>query len=496
MVRILIYGMIYLGSALMIWNIARYIRFARHVRQRGDWHSERRVLNVPIALLVLFFLGYLAVGLFGHPDLLVAGILFGGSVFVAVILWIIERISERIQANEQLSARLSAAEEASAAKTFFLSNMSHDIRTPLNAILGFADLAEREGITPEEQSRYLRKIRAAGDQLLAIVNDVLDMSRIESGKLELSPRPTDLERLTHRAGELIAGQMGEKGITFTVSAETGDPWALCDADQLDRVLMNILSNACKFTPAGGSVALTLAQTGRTEDLGTYEFRVKDTGIGMSPEFAAKIFQPFERERTSTVSRTQGTGLGMAICKRIVDMMGGEIRLTTAPGQGTEFVLTFRFPLTAAEEEKRPCPAKGSHCLEGVRLLLAEDNPINAEIACALLEPSGAAVDRVENGMLAVERLSAAPAGTYDLVLMDIQMPVMDGYTAARTIRTLADPEKAAVPILAMTANAFREDETAAEEAGMQGHIAKPLDGQKMLEIIRRTVDRSGASAAG
>ena len=483
--NLLIYGMIYLGSALMICNIRQYVRFARHIRERGEWEQEQRILRLPILLLVLFLCGYLAVGFFGKPDLIVSAILFGGSIFVMVMQLLIRRVADRIQKNEKLEARLSAAEDASRAKTFFLSNMSHDIRTPLNAILGYTTLARKEGRTQEEIGQYLNKIDIAGHQLLAIVNDVLEMSRIESGKMELQPEPIDIEDTVRAAGDLISGQMEEKDIRFTVLCDVKDRCVMCDGNQLDRILVNILGNACKFTPKGGEVQLSLLQTQGDEETGTYEIRIKDNGIGMSPEFAENIFQPFERERTSTVSRTQGTGLGMAITKKIVDMMNGEIEVLTEQGRGSEFIVTLNLPLITGYDpvSTDPKPCACANRAKSARLLLAEDNMINREIANELLTGMGFQVENAENGECAVRMVMESTPGYYSAVLMDIQMPVMDGYEAARAIRELPEAGLSKIPIIAMTANAFREDEEAAREAGMQGHIAKPID----VEAMRRTI---------
>ena len=477
--------MIYLGSALMICNIRQYVRFARHIRERGEWEQEQRILRLPILLLVLFLCGYLAVGFFGKPDLIVSAILFGGSIFVMVMQLLIRRIADRIQKNEKLEARLSAAEDASRAKTFFLSKMSHDIRTPLIAILGYTTLARKEGRTQEEIGKYLNKIDIAGHQLLAIVNDVLEMSRIESGKMELQPEPIDIEDTVRAAGDLISGQMEEKNIRFTVLCDVKDRCVMCDGNHLDRILVNILGNACKFTPKGGEVQLSLRETAADKATGTYEIRVRDNGIGMSPEFAKNIFQPFERERTSTVSRTQGTGLGMAITKKIVDMMDGTIEVLTEQGKGSEFIVTLNLPLLTGLD---PVPADPKPCAcaeraKSTRLLLAEDNMINREIANELLSGMGFQVENAENGERAVRMVMESAPGYYSAVLMDIQMPVMDGYEAARAIRELPDERLSKIPIIAMTANVFKEDEEAAREAGMQGHIAKPLD----VDAMRRTI---------
>ena len=486
MVKFLLYLMIYAGSALMAYNIYRYVRFSKDVRQYGNWDEEQRLFNLPILLLILFFIGYLVVGIFGRPDLVMAGILFGGSIFVFVMLHLMRRTFERIQKNEQLEVRLAAAEEASKAKTFFLSNMSHDIRTPLNAIIGYTALANREGVTSEEKSGYIGKIGTAGRQLLEIVNDVLDMSRIESGKFTIEPARVDLEDCVREVSDLVRVQLESKKIGFSVSSDVSHRWVMCDKVMLDRALMNLLCNAGKFTEEGGRVSLKLKELAADGGTGSYEFRVRDTGIGMSPEFVERLFIPFERERTSTVSRIQGTGLGLAITKSIVDMMGGTIAVQTEKGKGSEFTVTVSFPLAEPEEEIRS-GAGDEVSFEGLRALLVEDNTVNMEIAQMLLSQAGFVVETAENGRIALEMTAASDPGYYDVILMDIQMPEMDGYTAARAIRALPDTGLAGIPIIAMTANAFQEDIRKAEEAGMNGHIAKPLDSPSMKATLQRVL---------
>ena len=487
MVRFLIYGMVYAGSALMVLNIYRYVLFSRKIRGQGNWDKERQLFRIPIILLILFLAGYLCVGLFGHPDAVIAGILFGGSIFVLVMLILIQRATDRIQENNSLEARLMAAEEASRAKTFFLSNMSHDIRTPLNAIIGYTGLANRECVSSEEKTEYLRKIENAGYQLLDIVNDVLEMSRIESGRMELVPVRMNICDGLQDTADLVRTQMDSRHISLSVSCSAQHPWVMCDRNRLNRVLMNLLCNAGKFTGEGGKVCLALRETAADSGTGTYEIRVRDTGIGMSPEFVGRLFEPFERERTSTVSNIQGTGLGMAITKGILDLMGGRIEVSTKQGEGTEFIITLSLPLAedmaAAGEET----VRQKADFQGVRLLLAEDNAVNREIALMILQQAGFEVDTAENGKQAVDMLSASDPGYYAAVLMDIQMPVMDGYTAARQIRSLEDPELASVPVIAMTANAFREDVEAAADAGMNGHIAKPLDVDAMMDTLGKNI---------
>lgn len=489
---VFLYTMIYAGSALMAYNIYRYMCFARDVRKHGNWDQEQRLFNIPICLLIMFFIGYLIVGLFGKLDLVIAGILFFGSVFVFVMLLLIRRTFDRIQENEQLEVRLSAAEEASKAKTFFLSNMSHDIRTPLNAIIGYTTLANGEGVTLEEKSGYIDKIGIAGRQLLDIVNDVLDMSRIESGKFILEPTCVNLENCAREVCDLVRVQLEAKKIRLSLSCDISHKWVLCDKVMMDRAVMNLLCNAGKFTEENGSVSLQLKELAGSEGTGRYEIRIKDTGIGMSREFVERLFVPFERERTSTVSKIQGTGLGLAITKSIVDMMGGDISVQTEKGKGTEFTITVDFPL--AEPAEEICSCEGEEVsFEGLRALLVEDNMINMEIAQMLLDQAGFVIETAENGKIALEMTAASEPGYYDVILMDIQMPVMDGYTAAQAIRALPDPGLAGIPIIAMTANAFQEDIKKAEEAGMNGHIAKPLDIPDMKSTLQRVLKMKKAS---
>ena len=480
------YLMIYAGSVLMAYNIYGYMCFSRDVRKHGNWDQEQRLFQIPILLLILFFIGYLVVGFFGKPDLVMGGILSGGSVFVFVMLLLIRRTFDRIRENEQLEVRLSAAEEASKAKTFFLSNMSHDLRTPLNAIIGYTTLAKQEDVTHEDKSKYIDKIETAGRQLLDIVNDVLDMSRIESGKTTLEPTCVNLENCVREAGDLVRIQLEAKKIELSVSCAVSHKWVLCDKVMLDRALMNLLCNAGKFTEENGSVSMQLTELPGDDTTGRYEIRIKDTGIGMSREFAERMFVPFERELTSTVSRIQGTGLGLAITKSIIDMMGGNITVQTEKGKGTEFTIIVAFPL--AEPEEEICTGDEDEIsFEGMRALLVEDNMVNMEIAQMLLEQAGFLVETAENGEIALEMTASSGHGYYDVILMDIQMPVMDGYTAARAIRDLPDTTLAGIPIIAMTANAFQEDIKKAGEAGMNGHIAKPLDIPAMKATLKQVL---------
>ena len=394
------------------------------------------------------------------------------------------------QDKRKLQEALTTAERASRAKTDFLFNMSHDLRTPMNAIIGYTELAQREGVSEEDMHVYFTKIDSSSKHLLSLINDILEMSRVESGKMTLEPVEMDITEVIRESGELFSSQMKEKGIAFTAEAkDIRSPWVLCDKNRLDRVILNLISNAYKFTPEGGEVSVTLCQIGETEETASFELRVKDSGIGMSKEFSEKLFTPFERERTSTVSGIQGTGLGLSITRSIMDLMGGTIAVDTEQGRGTEFTVNVTFPKAETHREEEPENTDESKPFDfsGISVLLVEDNEINREIASMILSQEGFVIDTAENGRIAVDKVEENDPGHYDLILMDVQMPVMDGYTATRTIRALGDPERARVPIVAMTANAFKEDVDAANEAGMDGHIAKPLDVHKMMSEIRRVL---------
>ena len=388
------------------------------------------------------------------------------------------------------------AEQSNRAKSSFLSNMSHDIRTPMNAIIGYAELARRDGVSEKMLRGYLAKIEASSHHLLALVNDVLEMSRIEAGKMELEPAPVDLAALIEEVHDMFATQTAVKKIALEAdTSRLVRRMVMCDKNRLNRVLLNLVGNAIKFTPEGGRIKIAAGQLGDADrDDGLYELRVKDTGIGMTPEFAAHVFEAFEREKTSTVSGIQGTGLGMAITKSIVDLMKGEIMVKTEPGKGTEF--TIRLPLPFAPEDAEDGAAKLAAAKNSARqtvdfsskrLLLVEDNEINREIATAMLLDAGFTVDAAENGQIAVEKVAQGGVGFYDAILMDVQMPVMNGYEATRAIRAMDIPGLSDIPIIALSANAFESDVKDALAAGMNAHLAKPVTiaalMNKLTEVI-------------
>lgn len=514
--------------------------------------------------------------------------------------------TEDKQRNMALSEAVCAAETANRAKSTFLSNMSHDIRTPMNAIIGFTTLAAGNIGNQEKVQNYLGKILASSNHLLSLINDILDMSRIESGKIHLEETEVNLADVLHDVKTIISGQIQAKQLELYMDVmDVVDEDVYCDKTRLNQVLLNLLSNAIKFTPSGGTVSVRLSQLASPgKDSGLYEIRVKDNGIGMSEEFLNRIFDSFERERTSTVSKIQGTGLGMAITKNIVDMMGGTIQIQTKQGKGTEFIvrlplriqsvshhsviikeleglkalvvdddfntcdsvtkmlvkvgmrsewtlfgkeavlrakqsmeigdafhayiIDWRLPdmngievtrqirnlgddtpiiiltaydwydieaeaieagVTAFCAENESDSIRKEIDFQNKHLLLVEDNELNREIAEAILAGYGFVVDEAENGAVAVEMVKSAPAETYDCILMDVQMPVMNGYEATKCIRALDNPELKNIPILAMTANAFEEDRRSALECGMNGFVSKPIEIDELSRALENVLHK-------
>ncbi len=424
--------------------------------------------------------------------------------FVGMVMDITAQKHKDAQLERQrklLEEALEQAQQSNRAKTTFLNNMSHDIRTPMNAIIGFTALAATHIDSREQVKDYLSKIMTSSNHLLSLINDVLDMSRIESGKVKIEEAECDLFGVLRDLKTIIQEDARAKQMEFLVdTSELTHGMVICDKLRLNQILLNVVSNALKFTPPGGTIAVTVSEKPAAEEGFAFcRFHIRDTGIGMSPEFVKRIFEPFEREKTSTVSGIQGTGLGMTITKNLVDMMKGTISVKSQAGVGSEFAISFTFRLSqgSGKEEtdfKADRPADrgeevpewrlGESVFKGKRILLAEDNELNQEIAVTILEEAGFVVDVADDGTKAVEKLETSLPGTYDVILMDIQMPVMDGYEAARRIRALENRELSAVPIIAMTANAFDEDRKRAMKAGMDGHLGKPIEINRLKETLR------------
>ena len=395
--------------------------------------------------------------------------------------------------NDKLEIALKKAEDASLAKTRFLNNMSHDIRTPMNVILGYAQLMEDElkGKDMPETSEHLEKLKQSGNLLLSIINNVLDMAKIESGKMEINENYGRLGAIRQSLFEIFEDEAKKKNLALHYTINVEHEHILTDTTKVKEIFVNILGNAIKYTPPGGSVIMSVDELPCNEPgYIIVRNRVSDTGIGMSEDFLTEIFEAFTREQNTTKSKIAGTGLGMSIVKKYVDLLGGTIEVESELGKGSTFTVTLKHKI--ADESyyvKKHLEESGisREILKDRSILLAEDNDLNAEIAAVILERAGLKVERVEDGLQCISRITEMPAGTYDIILMDIQMPKMDGYKATQTIRNLSDQEKACIPIIAMTANAFEEDKRAAIAAGMNGHIAKPIQVDKLLSILAEMI---------
>lgn len=430
-------------------------------------------------------------------------VLLVSSIFVAVILLAILKLlrkarkaeaAARKAANDtqELNAKLQIAvenaESANRAKSTFLFNMSHDIRTPMNAIIGYADLASRHSDDPAKLKKYMENIQVCGQNLLMLLNNVLDLARIENDKTEIEYSVSDIDKDFRNCIAMFQNQADSKGQTLTVTTQLPYPYIYADIPHLTEVCTNLVSNAVKYTGAGGTIRCGVTQKpGEKEGWCDTVVTVADNGIGMSQEFQKHIFEPFERERTSTVSKVEGSGIGMGIVKKLVGLMGGTVEVESKIGVGSTFTVTIPCRIASEDEiqAKREINPSDQKCLCGTRILLTEDNDLNAEIATELLQEEGCTVDRAKDGVECVDMLEKAANGTYQLILMDIQMPVMNGYDATKKIRRMDDPQKANIPIVAMTANAFSEDKQVALDAGMNDHIAKPINMSVLVPTLRK-----------
>lgn len=396
--------------------------------------------------------------------------------------------------NEKLEIALKKAEDASLAKTSFLNNMSHDIRTPMNVILGYAQLMENElnGKDIPEALEHLEKLQQSGNLLLSIINNVLDMARIESGRMEIDENYCRIEDVWKSLFAVFDEKARKKNISLHYTMNVEHEHVLTDVTKVKEILVNILSNAIKYTPAGGSVMVYVDELPCDESgYMIVRIRISDTGIGMSQDYLTKIFEAFTREKNTTKSKIAGTGLGMSIVKNYVDLLGGTIDVESELGKGSTFTVTLKHRIADERYYVKKHIEEietGSEILEGRNILLAEDNDLNAEIAEAILKRAGLTIERVENGIQCVNRILEMPAGTYDMIFMDIQMPEMDGYKATQAIRNLTDKDKACIPIIAMTANAFAEDKRKTMEAGMNAHLSKPLNVPELMDTIRKFCD--------
>ena len=395
--------------------------------------------------------------------------------------------------NDKLEIALKKAEDASLAKTRFLNNMSHDIRTPMNVILGYAQLMENElkGKDMPETLEHLEKMQQSGNLLLSIINNVLDMARIESGRMELDENYCRIEDVRKSLFAVFDEKARKKNIALHYTMNVEHEHVLTDVTKVKEIFVNILSNAIKYTPSGGSVMMSVDELPCDEPgYMIVRNRVSDTGIGMSQDYMTKIFDAFTREQNTTKSKIAGTGLGMSIVRKYVDLLGGTIDVESELGKGSTITVTLKHKIADESyyvKKHIEESGTGSEILEGRNILLAEDNDLNAEITEAILERAGIKTERVEDGIQCVNMIEKMPAGTYDMILMDIQMPKMNGYKATQAIRRLPDKDKACIPIIAMTANAFEEDKRDALAVGMNGHIAKPIELDKLLSMLAEVI---------
>ena len=526
MIQGLIIGLIILGSALMLFNIIGFISYARFVKGRDNWSKGSGVLYIPIVFLCLFLVGYLVVGIFGKPDLVMAGILFGGSIFVFIMWILLNRITKKIIESERIEAELKSAEESNRAKNAFLASISHEMRTPMNVILGLDELALKRTDLPGDTRMQLVKIGRSGRHLLALINNTLDMQNIESGKRKLKNEPFSLREVIDQIEAMVRTMCEEKGLRFyVVQGPVSRDGLIGDDMLLKQVLMNVLDNAIKYTTAPGDVTLMMEQVSEDHESAVLRFVVKDTGIGISPEFLPKIFDLFTQEDATFTNRYGGSGMGLAVAKQEVELLKGNISAESEPGKGSAFTITVRFLFsgeTAAKakqglteqevnrelEEKAEAAMDGSRdgvlqepentngktsgkipeiSLAGCRILIVEDVDENAEIVKDLLELEGAFSEHAENGLIALSMIEHSSPGYYDAILMDLRMPVMDGINAAKSIRELEREDAKSIPIIALTANAFDVDIKNTEGAGMNAHLVKPIDSDLLYATLRKWI---------
>ena len=547
MIRFAVYAMVYLGAALMVFNIYGFVRFAWFMRQQQAFRNRRAVLYVPVILLVLFLIGYVLIGLVGSPDLIIGGVLFGGSIFVYIMYRLFGIVTRRLLENEALQTELVAAEKANAAKTSFLSSVSHEMRTPLNVIMGLDRIAMKDETLREETRQMLDKIRLSAEHLLGLINNILDMNRIETGSLTPLQKEFSLEVPLRQVSAIAQTLCEEKGLAYSCTVQDGAPGRyLGDATELGKILLSILENAVKYTDAGSvHMQVDFEEEAEREEsadekdrasadgAGTADrtagrervlrFTVTDTGIGIAPEFLPKLFEAFTQEDASSTSRYGGSGLSLSLARRLAGMMGGTVTAESEKNTGSAFTVTVKLPYlggpepdtdalpekAAAEQVRGTVPpeatAEGSPSgaeasatgdglsLEGRRVLIVEDIPENAEIVQDLLELEGVVTEHVENGLLAVQRFEETPPGFFDAILMDLRMPVMDGLEASRRIRASGHADAKRIPIIALTANAFESDVRQTAEAGMNAHLAKPTDVDLLYSTLRELILRELAT---
>ena len=491
MIQFTINILILLGSMLMILNIIGFIKYAVFVRGRHKLDKGRGILYVPIALLCSFFLGYVTVGIFGSPDIVMAGILFGGSIFVFIMLLLLNRITKAIIESEQLEASLKAAEESNRMKTSFLATISHEMRTPLNVILGLDELARMNPDITEDTRMSLIKIERSGKHLLGLINNILDMQNVEADKQAVKNEAFSLHNAVNQIDAIIGTMCEEKGLHYTsVTDEKVQDGLIGDEMLLKQIMMNLLDNAVKFTSAPGTVTFAVKEERSDENTCVLRFVVKDSGSGISKEFLPKVFDLFSQEDEGFTNRYGGSGMGLAVTKQKVEQMKGTISVISEEGKGSEFTVIIPFGRSEADIDPEKNAANvqdASAFLAGRRILIVEDVDENAEIVADLLELEDAVTERAENGAAALDMVKQSGSGYYDAILMDLRMPVMDGIESAKKIRELGRSDAQTIPIIALTANTSEEDIRNTTEAGMNAHLVKPIDSEMLYQTLSRLI---------
>ena len=504
MIRLIINALIILGSVLMIVNIIGFIKYALFVKGRQKWNTGRGILYIPIVLLCFFFLGYMTVWIFGSPDIVMAGILFGGSIFVYIMHILLKRITLAIIENEELEIRIAAAEESTRAKNAFMAGVSHEMKTPMNVILGLDELALKRDDLPDETRLQLENIRKNGNHLLKLINDMLDYHKTDNALVKMRNETFYLRDVIDQLEAMVRPMCDEKGIEFKVETDDICSVGLMGDDiLLIQILMYILDNAVKYTSAPGTVSLMTQQESSDNESCVIKFKVTDTGIGISKEFLPHIYELFSQEDTSFTNRFGGCGIGLNAAKNKVEMMHGEIIAESEPGEGSVFTVTIPFPLskegkTSGENKEAASEEYAGEVseLEGCRVLIVEDVDENAEIVADLLELEGVISERAENGEVACAMFEKSEVNYYDAILMDLRMPVMDGLESSKIIRGLERVDAKTVPIIALTANNFDVDKKNTAEAGMNDHLTKPIDSDVLYSTLLRWIKESEKAKGG
>lgn len=490
MLQWIFYGMVFLGSALMIYNIISFIRFARSVKKNKAWNQNNTILYIPIVLLVMFFAGYVAIGVFGKPDLVVGGVLFGGSIFVLIMYILLHNITDRISKQERVEAELMAAEQSSQMKSAFLATISHEMRTPMNVILGLTRKLVSKEKLPYDVKEDIRKVHESSEMLHVMINNMLDLSDIEAGEFTVHNEEFELTGMLRRVTDIAQILCGNKGLKLRTVVGDGTCFRYYGDEMLiAQAILAILDNAVKYTDTPGQVTFTTACIEANEDFRTLLFEIEDTGVGIDEEYLPNIFELFSTEDGSSTTRYRGSGTGLPATKSRLSLLGGTIDVESTKNVGTRFTITVPLTLAGrqAEGDQPQEKTEADVTLEGKRILIVEDIEENAEIVADLLEIEGAISEHAENGQVAFELFSRAPEYHYDAILMDLRMPIVDGLEAAKKIRALDREEAKTIPILALTANAFESDKEKTREAGMNAHLTKPVDPDLMYAELKHFI---------